>query len=251
MEGFAMKKDSKNKYALALANFLYEKYFNKHLLEKKYIQNFGDLLLEKKKNTYNVMVMNWKLEDNFRRIKSSSTSLQHDNMVDVMAKSQFADLHRQIIDLEKQIKINDEELKELNFLNKQDVMKAFTTIVLSASPYFNKSKRARKVWKEFKQVINNEDWRKLLNVESVARSLNIYDPKTADDKYEFMAVKLRQSKLALLNRHPFNIKNILKDENEIINKQMIEEDDANYMKESFLKVANIYLATSNDSLWTS
>ncbi len=246
-----MKRIKKDEYALALASFLYEKNFNKHLLERQYIHNFGDLLLEKKRNTYNAMVMNWKLEDNFRRLNSTDASLQYDNMVDVVARSQYIDLYRQIRGLEEQIKTNDKGLMELESIKNKGLMSAFSNITSKASPYCNKSKKAKMIWEDFFLAIAEKDWNKILKLAKVASRLNIYDPGITDDKYISMIESLTEAKALLSGKYPYSFKNLFKDENEIMIKRVMEEDDANYMKESFLKFADIYLATSNESIWTS
>lgn len=246
-----MKRIKKDEYALALASFLYEKSFNKELLERKYIHNFGDLLLEKKRNTYNAMVMNWKLEDNFRRLNSNEVSLQYDNVVDIVARSQFADLYRQIRDLEEQIKINDKSLIELESIEEHGLKEAFTTITSKASPYCNSSKRAKKIWGDFILAIGNKDWNKVVDLEEVARGLNTYKLDISDARYADMTGRLKKSMTLLSSKHPYSFKNLFKDENKIMIKRLMEEDDANYMKESFLKFADIYLTTSNESIWTS
>lgn len=246
-----MKRIKKDEYALALASFLYEKNFNKDLLERKYIHNFGDLLLEKKRNTYNAMVMNWKLEDNFMRLNSNSASLQYDNMVDIIARSQFVDLYRQIRDLEEEIKTNDDRLIELESIRDQRLMAAFENITTKASPYCNKSKRAKKLWEDFILAVGKKDWKRVFYLEKAARGLNNYKPHISDDKYAYMIDRLKKAKTSLSNKHPYSFKSLFKDEEEIMIKRVMEEDDANYMKESYLKFADIYLATSSEPIWIS
>lgn len=241
-------KELKKEYIRLLSYLLYNKHFYKLILEKRYIENFGDIELSKMKNIYDAMIINKKLEESFSL--ENDNSVQYNNLIEYRARKEFFDLDRQIKELEAKISENSKKLKDLEFYLNKDIEYAFTVIVKKTNPYINKSKKAKEVWSEFLDALNQSNWKRIIRISNSISSLRVYKPDL-DVKLEDEIKKLNYQLVALKNRFPFTKIEVLKDENSIKNLKDQEKRDIRNMKESYERMTDIYLSTSITPKWYS
>lgn len=241
-------KELKKEYIRLLSYLLYNKHFYKLILEKRYIENFGDIELSKMKNIYDAMIINKKLEESFSL--ENDNSVQYNNLIEYRARKEFFDLDRQIKELEAKISENSKKLKDLEFYLNKDIEYAFTVIVKKTNPYINKSKKAKEVWSEFLDALNQSNWKRIIRISNSISSLRVYKPDL-DVKLEDEIKKLNYQLVALKNRFPFTKIEVLKDENSIKDLKDQEKRDIRNMKESYERMTDIYLSTSITPKWYS
>lgn len=241
-------KELKKEYIRLLSYLLYNKHFYKLILEKRYIENFGDIELSKMKNIYDAMIINKKLEESFSL--ENDNSVQYNNLIEYRARKEFFDLDRQIKELEAKISENSKKLKDLEFYLNKDIEYAFTVIVKKTNPYINKSKKSKEVWSEFLDALNQSNWKRIIRISNSISSLRVYKPDL-DVKLEDEIKKLNYQLVALKNRFPFTKVEVLKDENSIKDLKDQEKRDIRNMKESYERMTDIYLSTSITPKWYS
>lgn len=244
-----MKLDAKKRYIELQSKFLYNKYFYKLLLETKYLENFGDIELSKMKNIYETMIINKKIEDTFSL--ANDNSIQYYNLVEYRARKEFFDLDRQIKDLEKNINNNSKKLKELKFYLNKGIGSSIKNIVEKTSPYINSTKKSRALWLEFTHALNDENWKKVIQISDSISKLRVYDSKLGDTVFEEKIKEVESSLIALKNRFPFTKSDILEDEKSIEQLKNKENKDVKTMKRSYEKMTDIYLSTSATPEWYS
>lgn len=243
-----MTTDLIKKYIDFSTHLLYNKHFYKLILEKRYIENFGDIELSKMKNIYETMVINKKLEESFSL--ANDHSIQYSNLVEYRARKEFFDLERQIKELEENINDNAKKLKELEFYLSKGIEEAIHTIVSKTSPFVNKSKRARVVWEDFMEVIEQENWKRIIRISNTISDLRIYKPNL-EKEMEKEIKDINSQLVALKNRFPFTKLEVLNDEKSIKILKAQESKDIRNMRQSYERMTDIYLSTSITPKWYS
>lgn len=244
-----MKLELEKKYIELATYFYYNNYFYKSLLEKKYIENFGDVELSKMKNIYETMIINKKLEDNF--FLPNDNSIQFNNFIDYRAKQEFYDLAKQIKDLKRKMQVNSKEYSKLKFFLDQGLDHALETIITKASPFLNRSQKATEIWEDFKSAMEKGNFKRVFRISNSLDDLRRYKPAISDEAMNKEIKDLESRIIDMKNRFPFTKLEVLEDEKAIKNYRDQEIRDVDNMKESYEKMAGIYLSTSINPRWYS
>ena len=241
--------DLRKKYLDDYTDLIFSKYFYKLVLERKYIENFGEIELSKKKKIYDTMIINKKLEQAFFTKKPSSLPLA--NLMDYSARKEYTDLERQIYELEENIAMNEAALKELKYFQSKDIFKKISTLVARTSPLMNRNKKAEDIWKKFAEALKDNNWKRIVHLSAKAEEIRLLKIKDVDDQLEEAIQDIADQRKAMEKRYPFNQLEILEDEITIENKKTAEKKDLKTMEESYEKMADIYLSTSDAPRWYS
>ncbi|MDO5026523.1 MAG: hypothetical protein Q4E50_01690 [Tissierellia bacterium] len=244
-----MYSDLEKKYIELSRYYYYNKYFYKLILEKKYLENFGDIELSKMKNIYETMIINKKLEDMF--FLAVDNSIQYSNLIEYRARKEFFDLNMQIKDLEKKIKVNSRSYKELKFFLDKGLEDAIEKIIKKTSPYMNKSKKAKAIWLEFLQALEDKNFKRVFRLSNSLTGLRRYRPDIQDQDLERDIEEKKSQIIDMKNRFPFTKIGILEDEKSIKVQRDQDNRDVDNMKESYEKMADIYLSSSLTPSWYS
>lgn len=237
------------KYIDEKSQYLFNKHFYKLILEKKYIENFGEIEIARMKNIYDAMVINKKLEEIF--FTGGSDSIQEDILADYKARKEFFDLERQIQELEENVKTNSKKLKNLELYYNKDIKSKFELIVKKASPYVNSSKKAKAIWEKFTEAIATQNWKRIFRLALDANELRIYKAKFTEEELQETIKEIQDARTTVRHRHPFNIEETLIDEETLKIRKDEEKNNLKTMKESYSKIADIYLSTTNEPRWFS
>lgn len=241
--------DLRKKYLDDYTDLIFSKYFYKLVLERKYIENFGEIELSKKKKIYDTMIINKKLEQAFFTKKPSSVPLA--NLMDYSARKEYIDLERQIYELEENIAMNEAALKELKYFQSKDIFKKISTLVARTSPLMNRNKKAEDIWKKFAEALKDNNWKRIVHLSAKAEEIRLLKIKDVDDQLEEAIQDIADQRKAMEKRYPFNQLEILEDEITLENKKTAEKKDLKTMEESYEKMADIYLSTSDAPRWYS
>lgn len=241
--------DLRNEYIDRQADLLYNAFFYKHILENKYIKNFGHIDLKKKEHIYNSMIMNKHLEANF--YMPERNSVVDTNLIDFLAKKEFDDLDKQISQLKENIEENDKEYERLMFFEKKNIKLKIKNIVAKASPTLNRNSKASLAWDKFIKALEESNWKRVFNIEANLSEFRMLKTKISQDELEQEIDKIKRKNRCLHKRYPFNYEKILDDDQVIEDKLAKEKKDIDHMKMSYEKMADIYLNTSGPSKWTS
>ena len=241
--------DLRKKYLDDYTDLIFSKYFYKLVLERKYIENFGEIELSKKKKIYDTMIINKKLEQAFFTKNPSSVPLA--NLMDYSARKEYIDLERQIYELEENIAMNEAALKELKYFQSKDIFKKISTLVARTSPLMNRNKKAEDIWKKFAEALKDNNWKRIVHLSAKAEEIRLLKIKDVDDQLEEAIQDIADQRKAMEKRYPFNQLEILEDEITLENKKTAEKKDLKTMEESYEKMADIYLSTSDAPRWYS
>ena len=241
--------DLRKKYLDDYTDLIFSKYFYKLVLERKYIENFGEIELSKKKKIYDTMIINKKLEQAFFTKNPSSVPLA--NLMDYSARKEYIDLERQIYELEENIAMNEAALKELKYFQSKDIFKKISTLVAKTSPLMNRNKKAEDIWKKFAEALKDNNWKRIVHLSAKAEEIRLLKIKDVDDQLEEAIQDIADQRKAMEKRYPFNQLEILEDEITLENKKTAEKKDLKTMEESYEKMADIYLSTSDAPRWYS
>ena len=241
--------DLKEKYISLATNLFYKKHFYKLILEKKYIENFGDIELAKMKNIYESMIINKKLEESFSI--ANDHSVRYNNLVEYRARKEFFDLKRQIKELESSIAENSKILKELEAYLVKDLEAAIRVLVKKTSPFINKSKKAASYWMDFIYALHKENWNLVIRDAKEVKDLRVYKAQLEEGELEEEIKRLESQEISLKNRFPFTKLEILRDEKSIENLKDQESKDVKNMIETYQRMTDIYLSTSVTPEWYS
>lgn len=241
--------DLRKKYLDDYTDLIFSKYFYKLVLERKYIENFGEIELSKKKKIYDTMIINKKLEQAFYTKNPSSVPLA--NLMDYSARKEYIDLERQIYELEENIAMNEAALKELKYFQSKDIFKKISTLVARTSPLMNRNKKAEDIWKKFAEALKDNNWKRIVHLSAKAEEIRLLKIKDVDDQLEEAIQDIADQRKAMEKRYPFNQLEILEDEITLENKKTAEKKDLKTMEESYEKMADIYLSTSDAPRWYS
>lgn len=244
-----MANDLTEKYVDEQCAYLFNKYFYKLILEKKYIENFGEIEIARMESIYDSMIINKKLEDLF--FSGGNESIQEDIYIDYNARKEFFDLERQIKEMKTNMSSNSKDLKDLEQYYNKDLKSKFESIIRKASPYLNSSKKAGDIWKKFNLALEKENWKEIIKLEQVARGLRVYKRDISEAELNRVIKDIQKARLSVRNRHPFNMIETLNDEESLKNKQDEEISNVKSIRESYAKIADIYLATSTEPRWFS
>ncbi len=244
-----MTMDLKEKYISLATTLFYNKHFYKLILEKKYIEHFGDIELIKMKNIYDSMIINKKLEENFSM--ANDNSVQYNILVEYRAKKEFFDLKRQIKELENNIMENAKILKELELFLAKDMENAIRTLVSKTSPFVTKNKKDLTLFTQFIKDLNKGNWKQVLNAAKEAKNFRVLKTDLSEEEISEEIKNLESQIVSLKNRFPFTKLEILKDEKSIENLKSQESKDVKNMIESYQRMTDIYLSTSTTPEWFS
>lgn len=239
----------KEKYISLATTLFYNKHFYKLILEKKYLEHFGDIELIKMKNIYESMIINKKLEENFSILNDNS--VQYNNLVEYRARKEFFDLQRQIKDLEKNIAHNAKSLKELEIYRAEDMEGAIRTLVSKTSPFITRNKKAVPYFMQFYMDLHEGNWKQILACAKEVKKFRVLKGDTSEEEIGEEIKRLESQLISLKNRFPFTKLNVLKDEKSIKDLKDQENKDVQNMIESYQRMTDIYLSTTNTPEWFS
>lgn len=239
----------RQKYIDDCTNLIFSKYFYKLVLEKRYIESFGDIELIKMKKIYDTMIMNKKLEANF--FMQQESSVTNDNLIHYHARKEYFDLERQILELEDNISKNAIEIKNLSFYQSKDIKSKIEVLVERTSPVLNTNSKAKPLWNGFKRALNESNWKRVFNLSSKALDIRVLTTKDNDEELLKSIEDIEEQNKSMKRRYPFNQLDILENKTNLEEKRQAVKKDLKGMEESYLRMADIYLSSTEPSRWHS
>lgn len=232
-------------YVQNTTDLLYNKYFYKQLLEKKYLETFGELELLKKENIYKTMVLNRKLEESF--MSELSGSVPESNLIEYKARKEFYDLERQVIELKSNLDVNTKSLQELEFFEQKQIKHKIQAIIEKTSPYLNKSGKAMDLWRQFQQSLYSSNWKRIFRLAHQTSNMRRVNPKISESVLTKQIEKQNEELKSIKNRYPFTMIDVLMSDERIEKRKNKEIKDLKNIQESYERMTDVYLSTNNPS----
>lgn len=241
--------DLRRKYIDDCTNLIFSKYFYRLVLEKKYIENFGDIELNRMRKIYDTMIINKKLEATFFMPQESSVTSE--NLLEYNARKEYFDLERQILELEENIKKNDKEIKELTFYLSKNIKDRMEMLVSRTSPLINKNSKAVSLWTGFNKALEDANWKIVFNLSSKAKEIRLLKTKDNEDELLKEIENIKEQEKKMRRIYPFNQEEILENEEILEEKILAGQKDLKGVEESYLRMADYYLSSTQTPRWYS
>lgn len=228
-------------------DYLFTKYIYKRVLEKKYIDHFGQYELDKMKSIYEAVLVNKKVESSF-----VFGELEYPAYIDYLAKKEYADLARQIRELRHSLAHNKEEEERLNnYINKSGLKEDLYLIIERSNPTLNSNSKAEQIWIDLLEVLEAGEFSKIKDLKARAKKIRLLKNKEEDleEILKSDLAYLEKEKKELTSYFPFNQEEIFQDEKLIQEKTRAIKEDVLSAKESVEKMYDLLLYTSQPTKW--
>lgn len=241
------KKTIETRFIEGHYDYLYTKYIYKRVLEKEYMDHFGQYELDKMKSIYEAVLVNKKVENSF-----VFGEMEYPAYIDYLAKKEYSDLARQIRELRYSLAHNKEEAERLNdYINKSSLKQDLYLIIERANPSLNTNRKAEEIWIELLQVLEAGDFSKIEDLKARAKKIRLLKNKqeNLEEILESDLAYLEKEKKELGRYFPFNQEEIFQDEKLIQEKTRAIKEDVLSAKESVEKMYDLLLYTSQPTKW--